>query len=102
VFDGRLTPAKRPTLRDVAAEAGVSIQTVSNVIHGRLEQMSATTQERVRSAMTALDYTIDRRASALRSGVTRTLAFLVLDEHAAFLGRPAHGDDHCWRRRRRP
>ncbi len=88
MFDGRLTPAKRPTLRDVAAEAGVSIQTVSNVIHGRLEQMSATTQERVRSAMTALDYTIDRRASALRSGVTRTLAFLVLDEHAAFLADP--------------
>ena len=80
--------SRRPTLRDVAAEAEVSIQTVSNVIHGRLGQMGGSTQERVREAMRKLDYTIDRRASALRSGVTRTLAFLVLDEHAAFLGDP--------------
>jgi DNA-binding LacI/PurR family transcriptional regulator len=79
---------RRPTLRDVASEAGVSIQTVSNVIHGRLTQMSEPTQTKVRHAIEVLDYKIDRPASAMRSGLTRTIAFLVLDEHAAFLADP--------------
>jgi DNA-binding LacI/PurR family transcriptional regulator len=86
--DHPVDASRRPTLKDVAAEAEVSIQTVSNVIHGRFGQMSGSTQARVRDAMLKLDYTLDRRASALRSGVTRTVAFLVLDEHAAFLGDP--------------
>lgn len=80
--------ARRPTLRDVAALAGVSIQTVSNVIHGRTSEMTAETHERVQSAMLSLDYQVDRRAAALRSGRTQTIAVLVLDEHAAFLADP--------------
>jgi DNA-binding LacI/PurR family transcriptional regulator len=75
-------------MKDVAADAGVSLQTVSNLVNGRLEQMSPPTQKRVQQAMRRLGYHPDYTAQSLRSARTRTLGFLVLDEHRAFLADP--------------
>lgn len=75
-------------MKDVAASAGVSPQTVSNFVNGRFEQMSAETWRRVGVAMERLAYHPDVTAQGLRSSRTRTLGFLVLDEHEAFLADP--------------
>jgi DNA-binding LacI/PurR family transcriptional regulator len=75
-------------MRDVAELARVSVQTVSNVVNGRLDEMSAQTQERVFAALAQLGYRTNVAAASLRSQRIRTLAFLVLDEHAGFLADP--------------
>jgi LacI family transcriptional regulator len=48
-------PRKPPTIFDVAAEAGVSKSTVSNVVRG-VEEVSASTRERVLAAIERLNY----------------------------------------------
>jgi LacI family transcriptional regulator len=48
-------PRKPPTIFDVAAEAGVSKSTVSNVVRG-VQEVSDGTRERVLSAIARLDY----------------------------------------------
>jgi LacI family transcriptional regulator len=75
-------------MKDVAVSAGVSAQTVSNFINGRHHEMSAETRKRVERAMEELDYHPDVSARSLRSARTRTLGFLVVDEHKAFLADP--------------
>jgi DNA-binding LacI/PurR family transcriptional regulator len=79
---------RRTTLRDVAAAAGVSVQTVSNLVNGRTHLMSEGTRGRVQEAMTSLDYRPNATARSLRAGGTKTLGFLVLDEDARFLADP--------------
>src|SRR3954471_4348636 len=78
----------RPTMREVAQLAGVSVQTVSNHVNGRHQYMSADTRRRVADAMRELGYHPNVTARSLRSAETRTLGFLVLDEHARFLADP--------------
>ena len=79
---------QRPTMRDVAARAGVSAQTVSNLVNGRTHLMTEETRERVSSAMTELGYHPNSAARGLRSARSYTLAFLVLDQDARFLADP--------------
>jgi DNA-binding LacI/PurR family transcriptional regulator len=57
------------TLRDVAALAGVSIKTVSNVVHD-FEHIRPSTRTRVREAIDALGYKPNISARSLRSGRT--------------------------------
>jgi len=78
------------TMRDVAREAGVSIQTVSNAVNGRQEMMSAETLDRVRGAMQELGYHPNSHARGLRSQQTRTLGFLTVDPATRFLADPFH------------
>src|SRR5918998_3209083 len=80
--------AARPTMRQVAELAGVSVQTVSNHVNGRHQYMSEETSRRVARAMAELGYHPNLTARSLRSAETRTLGFLVLDEHARFLADP--------------
>lgn len=80
--------SERPTMRDVASSADVSLATVSNFVNGRFEQMSDGTRQRVEAVMRRLSYHPDATAQGLRSARTRTLGFLVLDEHKAFLADP--------------
>jgi LacI family transcriptional regulator len=63
---GRAAPvARRPTMRHVAEEAGVSLATVSRVINGG-HDVRPDLAERVRAAVDALGYRRDHTASALR------------------------------------
>ena len=83
------TSGKRnATMRDVAERAGVSVQTVSNLVNGRSHLMSPETQERVTQAMVVLEYRPNASARGLRSARTRELGFLLLDDDAKFLADP--------------
>lgn len=64
-------------VRDVAALAGVSPSTVSNVLNGRLDRMASATYERVRTAMDALGYTPNELARRLRTGQVKVLGLIV-------------------------
>lgn len=66
------------TLHDVARLAGVSIKTVSNVIHG-YPHIRAETRERVEAAIDQLHYQPNRAARSLRSGRTDMIGLIVPD-----------------------
>ena len=68
----------RPTIRDVARQAGVSIATVSRALNDKTD-VRTQTRERVREAATSLGYTADPSARALASQQTRLVAVVVGD-----------------------
>ena len=77
---------RRPTITDVARLAGVSLQTVSNVLNGQASgRMRPTTEERVWDAIRKLDYYPDARAVRLRRKRAFALAVTVLDPSPRFL-----------------
>lgn len=69
---------QRPTMKDVARLAGVSIQTVSVVVNGKRE-ISPETRERVLAAIKQLGYQPYNVARSLRTGSTCTIALVVSD-----------------------
>ena len=81
--DGR----SRPTMRHVAALAGVGVKTVSRVINGE-PNVSAATIAKVTAAARSLDYQPDLHAGNLRraDGRTRTLGLLVGSVDNPFAG----------------
>jgi len=66
----------RPGLKDVAAHAGVSIKTVSRVVNDE-PSVLAVTRMRVERSISELDYVLDTRARALKSGVADAVGVLV-------------------------
>lgn len=60
-------------LQDVADRAGVSVKTVSNVVHG-YEHVSTDTRERVQSALNDLNYRPNLSARSLRRGRSGVIA----------------------------
>jgi LacI family transcriptional regulator len=85
VADKRQRP---PTMRDVAALAGVSVQTVSAVINGK-PGITEETTARVLAVIKQLGYHPDYTARSLRSGRRRTIALLVSNVANSVLGRMA-------------
>ena len=77
----------RPTMRHVAALAGVGVKTVSRVINGE-PNVSAATIAKVQAAARTLDYQPDLHAGNLRraDGRTRTLGLLVGSVDNPFCG----------------
>ena len=85
-------------LKDVAALAGVSVGTVSNVLN-RPEQVSPDKKSRVLAAINQLGFVRNESARSLRSGSTRSLGMLVLDVRNPFftdvaLGAENVAEDH--------
>jgi LacI family transcriptional regulator len=77
-------------LREVAALAGVSVGTVSNVVNGR----STVAQEyvdRVNEAVLALGFVRNDAARALRSGTSRTVGMVIPDGSNPFFNHVALG-----------
>ncbi|WP_310133448.1 LacI family DNA-binding transcriptional regulator [Leifsonia shinshuensis] len=70
--------ARRPTIRDVAALAGVSAQTVSRVVNGS-RAVSPSTRDRVLTAIRELGYQPDSTARALRNGLDPDLSTLLAE-----------------------
>jgi len=70
--------SRRPTIRDVADRAGVSIATVSRVLNGRAD-VSAETRERVREVAEAVGYSADPAARGLVTQRTQLVAVVVGD-----------------------
>src|SRR5712691_10299842 len=76
----RPEPARRPTMLDVAALAGVSLKTVSRVVNGE-PSVSPTLEAKVKRAIEQLDYRRDVNASMLRrlGGKTQTIGLILED-----------------------
>src|SRR5262245_7958404 len=68
----------RPTIRDVAERAGVSIATVSRVLNDRAD-VSPETRERVREVAREVGYSADPAAVALATQRTHVVAVVVGD-----------------------
>ncbi|MCC8250501.1 LacI family DNA-binding transcriptional regulator [Saccharothrix luteola] len=67
----------RVTLKDIARAAGVSIMTVSNVINGKHDRVSAETVERVRRIVAELGYVPNGSARSLAANSSRLIGLLV-------------------------
>jgi LacI family transcriptional regulator len=69
---------RRPTIHDVAAEAGVSVSTVSKAVNGRYG-IAADTVQRVLDVVERLGYESSLVASSMRSFRTGVIGVLVAD-----------------------
>ncbi len=68
----------RPTMKDVAARAGVGLKTVSRVVNGEAG-VSSDTERRVREAITALGFRRNDSARVLRKGSTASIGLVLED-----------------------
>ncbi|MBZ5738997.1 LacI family DNA-binding transcriptional regulator [Nocardioides mangrovi] len=89
---GREPGARSASVKDVAAAAGVSLGTVSNVLN-RPDRVSPETRERVQRAMSDLGFVRNESARQLRAGTSRTLAYVMLDASNPFFTDVAAGID---------
>ncbi|KQQ52772.1 MULTISPECIES: LacI family DNA-binding transcriptional regulator [unclassified Plantibacter] len=78
--------ADKVTIQQVAAAAGVSTSTVSNVLNSRSDRMQPETRDRVFAAIRALDYRPNRAARQLRTGQTKTIGLIVPSVSNPFWG----------------
>ncbi len=85
-----LTETGSPSIKDVAAKAGVSLGTVSNVLNKPM-LVSPRTKERVLAAIEEIGFVRNESARQLRSGRSRMLAFVVLDASNPFFTDVAAG-----------
>jgi DNA-binding LacI/PurR family transcriptional regulator len=79
------------TIRDVAEAAGVSMQTVSNVIHGKTF-VRPEIQRRVHEEMARLNYQPSRVAQNMRRQTSQTLGLLLSDPNPRGLADPFYGE----------
>lgn len=70
--------SRRPTIKDVAAAAGISLVTVSRVLNNR-PSVKESSREKVFAAMRALNYHPDAAAQRLRQNSSRIIGFLMPD-----------------------
>jgi LacI family transcriptional regulator len=83
-------PGRRPSVKDVAERAQVSLGTVSNVLN-RPDRVSASTRDRVERAMTDLGFVLNESARQLRMGRSNTFAYVMLDATNPFFTDVARG-----------
>lgn len=89
--DGRGGNGLRPvSVKDVAALAGVSLGTVSNVLN-QPDRVSARTRAKVEVAMSELGFVRNESARQLRAGRSSTLAYVMLDAANPFFTDVARG-----------
>ena len=81
---------RRPSVKDVAERAQVSLGTISNVLN-RPDRVSAGTRERVERAMVDLGFVLNDSARQLRMGRSNTFAYVMLDATNPFFTDVARG-----------
>ncbi|ASK66205.1 LacI family transcriptional regulator [Brachybacterium avium] len=79
----------RPTIKDIAAEAGVALGTASRALSGN-GSVATETRERVLAAAERLDFIPNAQARALRSERTETIGLLIPDVRNPFFAELAH------------
>ncbi|AOB29984.1 LacI family transcriptional regulator [Bordetella sp. H567] len=89
------------TIQDVAALAGVSVSSVSNVLNGRTDRLGRDTFQRVQDAIRELNYRPNQAARQLKTGYAPLIGLLVpstanpmfgeLAVHVEAAARDAHG-----------
>ncbi|MEN2417778.1 LacI family DNA-binding transcriptional regulator [Streptomyces rimosus] len=75
----------RPTMKDVAARAGVGLKTVSRVVNGE-PGVTPDTERRVQDAITALGFRRNDSARILRKGRTASIGLVLEDLADPFYG----------------
>lgn len=80
---------RRATLQDVAARAGVSMKTVSNVVRG-YAHVSAPMRERVQAAIDELGYRPNLSGRSLATGRSSMLALAIPDLRRPYFAELAH------------
>ncbi len=80
------------TIRDVAAQAGVSYGTVSRVINNH-PHVKADTRTRVLEAMEQLGFVVNRQARSLAGGKSSVIGVLVPDLGTSYIGEIMRGID---------
>ena len=86
--------SRSASVKDVAAAAGVSLGTVSNVLN-RPDRVSPETREKVQRAMRDLGFVRNESARQLRAGTSRTLAYVMLDAANPFFTDVSAGIDEA-------
>ncbi|MBL8581843.1 MAG: LacI family DNA-binding transcriptional regulator [Rhizobiaceae bacterium] len=86
----RVSRKSRPTIRDVAREAGVSIGTVSAVINHR-EQVAEETKRHVLRLIAELGFEPNNAARSLKHGRISSIGFVVPDLQNPFFAAVAEG-----------
>jgi LacI family transcriptional regulator, galactose operon repressor len=81
-------------VKDVAAAAGVSLGTVSNVLN-RPDMVSPHTRAKVEAAMAELRFVRNESARQLRAGRSRVVAYVMLDGRNPFFTDVAAGMDEA-------
>jgi LacI family transcriptional regulator len=89
-------PIGSASVKDVAALAGVSVGTVSNVLN-RPDRVGRETRRRVEAAISELGFVRNEAARHLRSGGSRLIGFLVLDAANPFFTDVARGVEESTR-----
>jgi len=87
-----MSSPSRPTLKSVAAHAGVSVTTTADILRATPEQLSryhADTVAKVRDSAAALHYQPNRLAAALVSGRSRTVMLLMERAYEPYFARVA-------------
>jgi LacI family transcriptional regulator len=84
----------RVSVKQVAAHAGVSLGTVSNVLN-RPERVREETRDRVLAAIKELGFVRNDAARQLRAGSSRSIGLLVLDTTNPFFMALARGADRA-------
>lgn len=75
----------RPTMKDVAARAGVGLKTVSRVVNGE-PGVTPDTERRVQEAIDALGFRRNDSARVLRKGRTASIGLVLEDLADPFYG----------------
>ncbi|MHB2167616.1 LacI family DNA-binding transcriptional regulator [Alsobacter sp. R-9] len=78
----------RATLRDVAALAGTTPMTVSNVVNGRAGQVGREVAERVRKACESLGYRPHANARRLRTNRRQVIGVVIVDPSPSYVSDP--------------
>ena len=74
---------KEMTLKDIAEKAGVSMMTVSNVINGKNNRVSAKTIEKVNAIIEECGYVPNMSARSLTNKTSRIIGIIIsLDEES--------------------
>lgn len=83
-----MTQKSRTTLRDVARLAEVSVMTVSNVINGHKDRVSADVAKRVQEAVKELNYRPQTSGRSLRLSRDFSIGLIMLHPDRRFLNDP--------------
>ena len=78
----------RTTLGAVARAAGVSSATVSNVVNGKFDMMSAGTRHAIQRLIDNMNYRPHSAARSLRLALRHTIGLVIVDPSPSFLADP--------------
>ncbi|WP_423797597.1 LacI family DNA-binding transcriptional regulator [Neglectibacter timonensis] len=86
--------AKKPTIREVAKAARVSVATVSRVLNGQ-QGFSSQTERQVRQVVKEMGYSGGGLARAVKNKVPKTIALIVPEVSEYFLRLAGTGNRGC-------